>query len=61
MQDIALYLSCNQAGRKHWGLAQCRPTRHKPCDRLDKLPDPITGNGPVKSSDFERSDGRTTG
>jgi uncharacterized protein YcaQ len=61
VQDIALHRSYNQANRKHWGLARGREHHHQQRDHLDKLLDHIAQNGPVKSSDFERSDGRTGG
>ena len=61
LRDLALHRSYNSAKRKHWGLAKGRDSHHQQRPHLDKLLDHITENGPVKSSDFERSDGRTGG
>ena len=61
VQDIALHRSYNQARRKHWGLARGQDNHHKQRGHLDKLLGHITENGPVKSSDFARSDGHTGG
>ena len=61
VQDIALHCSYKRAGRKHQGLVRGQHCRDKQRAHLDRLLDHITGNAPVKSSDFERSDGRSAG
>ena len=61
MQDLALHRSYNRGQRRHWGLARGRDSSDKQRAHLDKLLGHIEVNGPVKSSDFERSDGRAGG
>jgi uncharacterized protein YcaQ len=61
VQDMALHRSYNQTTRKHWGLARGREHHQQQRAHLNKLLDHIAETGPVKSSDFERSDGRTGG
>ena len=59
VQDLALHRSYNRGKRQHWGLARGRDNRER--GHLEKLLGQITQNGPVKSSDFERGDGRGGG
>ncbi|MBC7706061.1 MAG: hypothetical protein H7274_19200 [Rhodoferax sp.] len=56
-----MHRSYNRAGRKHRRPARGRDYHHELRAHLDRLLDPITGNGPVKSSDFDHSDGRSAG
>ena len=61
MQDLSLHRGYNAASRRHWGLTRGHDCHHKQRAQLDKLLDRIRTGGPVKSSDFERSDGRSGG
>ena len=60
-QDLALHRSYNRVARQHWGMKRGRDSHEKQRAALDKLLEHIGTNGPVKSSDFERSDGRIGG
>lgn len=55
--DVALHRSYNQATRRHWGLAHAQRTSATQRRELDALLAHIRAHGPVKSSDFERTDG----
>ena len=59
--DLALHRSYNRSARKHWGLAMAREHNGSRRAQLDQLLQLIETDGPVKSSDFKRSDGRTGG
>ena len=60
-QDVALHRVYNQAQRQHWGLARARNSDAEKRAHLDRLLLHIDSNGPVKSSDFTRTDGRSGG
>ena len=59
VEDVLLHRSYNQHARQHWGLVNGRATqaRHRP--QLDALLLHIGTHGPVKSSEFARTDGKT--
>ena len=61
MPDLALHRSYNRSQRQHWGLAKARDSHQKQRAPLDQLLAHIAQHGPVKSSDFERKDGRSGG
>jgi uncharacterized protein YcaQ len=46
----------NREVRKHWGLVNAQKSHAKQRAELDNLLAHIRGNGPVKSSDFQRTD-----
>ncbi|MEI8326509.1 MAG: crosslink repair DNA glycosylase YcaQ family protein [Betaproteobacteria bacterium] len=60
MADIALHRSHNAATRRHWGLTQAKLCQDTQRGHLDQLLQHVRENGPVKSSDFERKDERTS-
>lgn len=57
MPDLALHRSYNQEKRLHWGLAHAQRISKSHRKQLDSLLAHVRDNGPVKSSDFERTDG----
>ncbi len=59
-QDLALHRAYNRDVREHWGLKRGKASHEKQRAQLDKLLKHIELNGPVKSSDFERTDSRTS-
>jgi uncharacterized protein YcaQ len=61
MADVLLHRSYNRHARVHWGLkrAQAHIASHRP--QLDALLAHIHAHGPVKSSDFKRTDGNGGG
>lgn len=61
MQDLHLHRAYNAATRRHWGLAHAERNVKAYRDKLDKLLEHIRAKGPVKSSDFERVDGKSGG
>ena len=61
VDDLGLHRSYNRSTRRHWGLARATDSHQRQRAHLDRLLEHIRDNGPVKSSDFERSDGRTGG
>ncbi len=61
VQDLPLHRSYNQARRQHWGLARAREGDADKRGQLDRLLAHIEAGGPVKSSDFARTDGRSAG
>lgn len=60
-QHLGLHRSYNREMRRHWGLVRGRDSASAQRVHLDKLLGHIAQNGPVKSSDFERTDGRSGG
>ena len=56
--DLLAHRAYNQATRRHWGLASGQRTHKQQRPHLDKLLAHIESTGPVKSSDFERKDGK---
>ena len=61
MRDVHLHRSYNRGRRQHWGLDRGRDSHDTQRAQLDRLLGHIEENGAVKSSDFERSGGRTGG
>ncbi len=61
LDDLGLHRSYNRSTRQHWGLARATDCHQRERAHLDRLLDQIRKTGPVKSSDFERGDGRTGG
>ncbi len=59
--DLALHRSYNRSTRQHWGLARARAHNSSQRAKLDQLLQHVQTHGPVKSSDFARSDGRRGG
>ena len=60
-QDVALHRSYNQQTRRHWGIVSGEKTNAGQRADLDRLLAHIETRGPVKSSDFERTDGQSGG
>jgi uncharacterized protein YcaQ len=58
--DLALHRAYNAQARQHWGLAQGQRQHREQRGQLDKLLAHVREIGPVKSSDFARSDERTS-
>jgi uncharacterized protein len=59
--DLALHRVYNQQTRKHWGVAKGEASHARQRKELDALLAHIEAQGPVKSSDFERTDGKSAG
>ncbi|WP_241463955.1 winged helix-turn-helix domain-containing protein [Rhodoferax saidenbachensis] len=57
MPDLHLHRTYNAATRRHWGLANAERHAKSHRKQLDQLLAHVRDNGPVKSSDFERTDG----
>jgi uncharacterized protein len=60
-QDLALHRSYNAHARQHWGMKSARACHAQQRAHLDKLLAFVEANGPVKSSDFERKEGKSGG
>lgn len=58
MDDLLLHRAYNRATRRHWGLAHAQKSHAQQRQHLDKLLAHIAQAGPVKSSDFERTEGQ---
>jgi uncharacterized protein YcaQ len=58
MADLHLHRAYNRLTRRHWGLAKADKTHVAQRPHLDKLLEHIRTHGPVKSSDFERPEGK---
>jgi uncharacterized protein len=56
--DLHLHRAYNRQARRHWGLANGEKTAAAQRPHLDKLLAHVRANGPVKSSDFERPEGK---
>ncbi len=56
--DLHMHRAYNRQARQHWGVANARKLAATQRPHLDKLLDHIRTHGPVKSSDFERPEGR---
>jgi uncharacterized protein len=56
--DLHLHRAYNRQARRHWGLANGEKTAAAQRPHLDQLLAHVRANGPVKSSDFERPEGR---
>ena len=55
--DLLQHRSYNRSARSHWGLAHAQKTHAAQRTHLDALLAHIRDNGPVKSSDFVRTEG----
>ena len=58
--DLLLHRAYNRRARRHWGLTSAVMNQESQHPQLDKLLVHIRENGAVKSSDFKRSDTRTS-
>ncbi len=58
VDDLHSHRAYNQHTRRHWGLAKAEQHRVAQRPHLDQLLEHIRINGPVKSSDFERTEGK---
>jgi uncharacterized protein YcaQ len=58
--DLLLHRAYNRSARRHWGLTSAVMNQDAQRPHLDKLLAHIRTNGAVKSSDFKRSDTRTS-
>ena len=56
--DLQAHHLFNREARKHWGLEHARKSHAKQRTELDKLLAHIRENGAVKTSDFERTEGK---
>nr|WP_209397462.1 crosslink repair DNA glycosylase YcaQ family protein [Rhodoferax sp. AJA081-3] len=56
--DLLLHRTYNRSARSHWGLANAQKTHTSHRPHLDRLLAHIRDKGPVKSSDFERTEGQ---
>lgn len=56
--DLLAHRVFNREARKHWGLVNAQKSHARQRPELDKLLAHIDANGAVKSSDFERPQGR---
>ena len=60
VDDLLLHRSYNQHTRRHWGLLNGKAVQASQRAHLDGLLAHIDTNGPVKSSEFARTDGKTS-
>jgi uncharacterized protein YcaQ len=58
--DLLLHRAYNRSARRHWGLASAAQSHSEQRPHLDKLLAHIRTSGPVKSSDFKRTDTRAS-
>nr|WP_315478842.1 crosslink repair DNA glycosylase YcaQ family protein [uncultured Rhodoferax sp.] len=58
VDDLHVHRAYNRHARQHWGVANARKQAAARRPHLDKLLEHIRNNGPVKSSDFERPEGK---
>ena len=58
--DLHLHRAYNRDARHHWGILRGKSSHEKSRRELDTLLARIEKGGPVKSSDFERKDDRTS-
>ena len=58
MDDVLLHRAYNREQRSHWGLSTAQSSLENQRTHLDKLLAHIDANGAVKSSDFERTEGK---
>ena len=58
VDDLHVHRAYNRNARQHWGVANARKQAAAQRPHLDKLLEHIRSNGPVKSSDFERPEGK---
>jgi uncharacterized protein YcaQ len=58
IEDLQAHRLFNREARKHWGLEHAQKSHAQQRAELDKLLAHIRDNGAVKTSDFERQEGR---
>ena len=58
IDDLNAHRLFNRETRKHWGLVNAQKSHAQQRAELDKLLAHIRDNGPVKTSDFERTEGK---
>ncbi|OYQ41721.1 hypothetical protein CHU94_04915 [Rhodoferax sp. TH121] len=58
MDDLHIHRAYNRHARQHWGVGNARKLAVTQRPHLDKLLDHVRANGAVKSSDFERPEGK---
>jgi uncharacterized protein YcaQ len=58
VDDLHIHRAYNRQARQHWGVVNARKLAAAQRPHLDKLLAHIRSNGPVKSSDFERPEGK---
>lgn len=58
VDDLHIHRAYNRHTRRHWGLAKAAQSHAAQRPHLDKLLEHIRSKGPVKSSDFERPEGK---
>lgn len=58
VDDLHTHRAYNRQARQHWGLANARKLAATQRGHLDKLLAYIRDKGPVKASDFERTEGK---
>lgn len=58
VDDLHIHRAYNRQARQHWGVANARKLAATQRPHLDKLLDHIRTHGAVKSSDFERPEGK---
>jgi uncharacterized protein YcaQ len=61
VDDLLRHRAYNKAARRHWGLYHAERTSASHRAQLDSLLQHIESKGPVKSSDFARTDGEGGG
>lgn len=61
IDDLLRHRAYNKAARRHWGLYHAERTSAAQRAQLDSLLQHIESKGPVKSSDFVRTDGEGGG
>ena len=59
--QLALHRSHNRSMRRHWGLEMGRDLDAQQQLLVARLLEHVRNSGPVRSSDFERTDGRRSG
>ncbi len=59
--DMALHRSYNATARYHWGILRGQASHAQQRKQLDALLAHVQEKGPVKSSDFARTDGKASG
>ncbi len=60
-EQLALHRSHNRTTRRHWGLEMGRDLDPQQQLHVARLLEHVREKGPVRSSDFERTDGRSAG
>ena len=61
IEDLALHRSYNRQARQHWGLMRGQASQSQQQAQLEALLAHVEVTGPVKSADFQRTDGQSGG